>query len=161
MENNFNDCVFDMLFEDLIELAETDEANSCLAKAIKKLARYELNKIEELKEMDDMQAAVEIMDERILNFFQTKLPLLFEAFDKDPKEYLSVFQKDLKQYIEECGEKEEVEEILYEDEDLKVLVKDGVKKVEYKNEAKILDEDNPLTDLINKIFESISQKSEV
>jgi len=159
MENKLNDCILDKLYEDLIELTEIKETKNNFAKAIAELAQYELNKIEEIKEMDDMQATIEIIDERLLNFFQKKLPLLFEAFDKDSKEYFSIFQKDLEQYKKEC--KEEQEEVLYEDEDLRVLVKDGVKRVEYKNEAKFLDEDNPLTDLINKIFEGISQKSEV
>ena len=176
-----SNCVYKKLYSDMEEIIDEDNSfatGNCqdgdLSESIKILAEYELDKIEELEEtISDFEEFVKISKNRIDLFWSKKIPLLFEAYDLDAKDYINEYQKEVKSYIDDCKKEileqeavkepevsdepeEPLNEVLYEDEDLKVVVKDGVKNVEYKNKSKVIPDGDPLVDALKKLFSELS-----
>jgi len=152
---NVKECVYDKLYDDLVKFVKLKEAEDNFKRALGELADYYINKIAKIQlKIRDIDEDNAIIDNLIDEFWVEKVPLIVEAFGKDAKEYLDDFYKNIKEYAKECQEKEK-EEILYEDEDLKVVIKDGIKKVIYKNKTEEISEDHPLYIILQKFFEQV------
>jgi hypothetical protein len=161
MAKNYNkiyekisDCLWTELYKDIVDIINIEiKTDDYSGEAIRVLAEYTDKKIQNLitKNVDD-----EIIRDEIDKFWMEKIPLILEAFDEDSKEYINNKYEHIQLIVEECSEKvKPKEEILYEDDDLKVVVIDGVKKVIYKNKTEEIPEDHPLYVLLNKFFEQV------
>ncbi len=155
INRKISDCLWTELYKDIQNMANNMAItiDDYSGQAIRALAKYIDKKIQELiaKNVDD-----EIIRDEIDKFWMEKIPLIIEAFDEDPKEYINNQYKYIQSITKECAEKAKPkEEILYEDEDLKVVVIDGIKKVIYKNKTEEIPEDHPLYLILNKFFEQV------
>jgi len=154
INEKISDCLWTELYKDIVDIINSEiKADDYSGEAIRALAEYTDRKIQDLtaKNIDD-----EIIRDEIDKFWMEKIPLILEAFDEDPKEYINNQYEHIRLIVEECSEKvKPKEEVLYEDDDLKVVVIDGVKKVIYKNKTEEIPEDHPLYILLNKFFEQV------
>ena len=158
------ECVFDRLYDEIVEMVRYDMEKPGLKGAVARLGERCLNKIEKIKNNSeiDEESMYEIIDNLIEEFYFEKVPLIIEAFGLDSKNYLSILEKEIQDHIKDCEaeieeneDDESEEEVLYEDDDLKVVVRDGVKSVVYKTNSFDIPEDHPLYRIIETFFKVV------
>jgi hypothetical protein len=158
------ECVFDRLYDEIVEMVKHDMEKPGLKGAVARLGDRYLNKIEKIKNNSeiDEESMYEIVDNLIEEFYFEKVPLIIEAFGLDSKNYLSILEKEIQDHIKDCEaeieenkDDESEEEVLYEDDDLKVVVRDGVKSVVYKTNSFDIPEDHPLYRIIETFFKVV------
>jgi len=158
------ECVFDRLYDEIVEMVKHDMEKPGLKGAVARLGDRYLNKIEKIKNNSeiDEESMYEIIDNLIEEFYFEKVPLIIEAFGLDSKNYLNILEKEIQDHIKDCEaeieeneDDESEEEVLYEDDDLKVVVRDGVKSVVYKTNSFDIPEDHPLYRIIETFFKVV------
>jgi hypothetical protein len=155
-------CVYDRLYDEMVEMVRIDNEDSGLKGATARLANHYLSKIEKIKNEvnTDDDEWLEVVDNLIDEFYFEKLPLIIEAFGLDSKNYLNLLEQEIQNHIKDCEteieedeENEETDEkVLYEDEDLRVVLRNGVKTVEYKTNSFDIPEDHPLYKIVESFF---------